>query len=65
MGVTVTVSTDVPPFFHTDMTKEYAALSRAFGWGKEDFKALNETALNAAFCDNNAKDELIKRLDTE
>lgn len=47
------------------MTEEYAALSRAYGWVKEDFKALNETALNAAFCDNKTKDTLIKRLDTE
>ena len=65
LGVNVTVSTDDPPFFYTDMTEEYAALSRAHRWVKEDFKALNETALNAAFCDNKTKDTLIKRLDTE
>ena len=61
LGVNVTVSTDDPPFFHTDMTKEYAALSRAFSWGKEDFKALNEPVLNTAFCDNKTKDKLIKK----
>ena len=65
LGLNVTVLTDDPPFFHTDMTKDYAASSRALGWGKEDFKALNETSLSAAFCSNNTKDELIKRLDTE
>ena len=65
LGVNILVSTDDPPFYHTDMTKEYAALSCAFGWGKEDFKALNKTALIAAFCNNNTKDKLIKRLDTE
>ena len=64
-GVNVTVSTDDPPFFHTDMTKEYVALSRAFGWGKQDFSGLNKTALNAAFCDKPTKDVLMKRLDTE
>ena len=65
LGVNILVSTDDPPFFHTDMTKEYTALSCAFGWGKEDFKALNKTALITAFCNNNTKDKLIKRLDTE
>ena len=64
-GVNVTVSTDDPPFFNTDMTKEYVALSRAFSWGKEEFTALNKTALNAAFCDKATKDTLFKRLDTE
>lgn len=64
-GVKVTVSTDDPPFFHTDMTKEYAALSHAFGWGKEDFSSLNKTAIKAAFCDTATKDTIIKRLDAE
>ncbi|MGB1642027.1 MAG: hypothetical protein ACPG97_05430 [Paracoccaceae bacterium] len=64
-GVQLTVSTDDPPFFHTDMTKEYAALSHAFGWGKEDFSSLNKTAIKAAFCDTATKDTIIKRLDAE
>ncbi|NDD10287.1 MAG: adenosine deaminase, partial [Rhodobacteraceae bacterium] len=49
----------------TDMTKEYAALSHAFGWGKEDFSSLNKTAIKAAFCDTATKDTIIKRLDAE
>ncbi len=63
MGVKVTVSTDDPPFFHTDMRKEYSKLSKAFGWCKEDFKELNRTALTSAFCDNTTKTKLRKRLD--
>ena len=63
--VNVTVATDDAPFFHTDMTKEYVALSRTSDWGKEDFSTLNKTALKAAFCDKATKDTLMKRLDTE
>ncbi len=63
--VNVTVSTDDTAFFHADMTKEYVALSRAFGRSKEDFSALQKTALNATFCDKATKDTLMKRLDTE
>lgn len=50
-GVPVTISTDDPPYFHTDMTREYDMLSRTFGWTVVDFNAMNRTALDAAFCD--------------
>ncbi len=62
-GVKVTVSTDDPPFFHTTMTAEYEMLHRTFGWVEEDFKALNDTALAAAFCDQETKARVAKRLE--
>lgn len=62
-GVRVTVSTDDPPFFHTTMTDEYAMLARTFGWDADDFKALNETALAAAFCDDATRARVAKRLE--
>ncbi|EBA12980.1 adenosine deaminase [Roseobacter sp. CCS2] len=63
-GVKVTVSTDDPPFFHTTMTAEYDMLNKTFGWGEDDFKALNKTALAAAFCDDDTKARVAKRLET-
>lgn len=63
-GVKVTVSTDDPPFFHTTMRREYEMLHEAFGWAKEDFAALNATALDAAFCDDNTRDRVKKKLET-
>lgn len=62
-GVQVTVSTDDPPFFHTTMTAEYENLAETFGWGADDFKAMNETALNAAFCDDDTRARVAKRLE--
>ncbi|MEM7487693.1 MAG: adenosine deaminase [Pseudomonadota bacterium] len=62
-GVKVTVSTDDPPFFHTDMDAEYAALERAFGWDEDVFREINRTALAAAFCDDATRQRLLKRLD--
>ncbi|WP_170387329.1 adenosine deaminase [Ruegeria atlantica] len=62
-GVKVTVSTDDPPFFHTTMRREYEMLSKAFGWKAEDFVALNETALAAAFCDEDTRARVKKRLE--
>lgn len=63
-GCKVTVSTDDPPFFHTDMTREYEQLEQVFGWGVDDFKQLNQTALDAAFCDGATKEILATRLET-
>lgn len=48
-GVTVTVSTDDPPFFHTTMMREYEELNRAFGWDEDVFRDLAETSAKAAF----------------
>ncbi|MGI9367614.1 MAG: adenosine deaminase [Ruegeria sp.] len=62
-GVKVTVSTDDPPFFHTTMRREYEMLNTAFGWGAEEFAALNQTALNAAFCDEDTRSRVKKRLE--
>lgn len=63
-GVKVTVSTDDPPFFHTTMTREFQELELAFKWGEEEFAALTQTSLEAAFCDENTRDRLKKRLET-
>lgn len=64
-GVGVTVSTDDPPFFHTNMRREYEMLNRAFGWEQDMFAALNATALNAAFCDETTRERVKKRLETK
>ena len=61
-GVKVTVSTDDPPFFRTTMTDEYANLARTFGWGEAEFRELAETALAAAFCDEETRAAVAKRL---
>lgn len=61
-GVKVTVSTDDPPFFHTDMTREYDMLNCTFGWGVAEFDAINQTAARAAFCDDATRAIVISKL---
>ncbi|MEM8979095.1 MAG: adenosine deaminase [Pseudomonadota bacterium] len=61
-GVPITVSTDDPPFFHTTMIQEYEHLADTFGWEAEHFSALNDTAIEAAFCSEDDKLKLAKRL---
>ncbi len=60
-GVPVTVSTDDPPYFHTTMIGEYENLGRSFGWEKSDFDAINTTAMNAAFCDEETRQRLLAK----
>lgn len=62
-GVKVTVSTDDPPFFHTSMTREFEELNRAFGWNEADFADLNQTALAAAFCDEDTRTRIEDKLE--
>lgn len=62
-GVAVTVSTDDPPYFGTDLPGEYAALAEAFGWGARDFAEVNRAALAAAFCDGWTRARLLERLE--
>lgn len=62
-GVPVTVSTDDPPFFHTDMAREYAGLAEAFGWDEDDFAAIARASAEAAFCDEATRRRLLDRLD--
>ncbi len=62
-GVKVTVSTDDPPFFHTTMTAEFENLNKAFGWDEPEFKELNLTAIDAAFCDEDTRMRIRKILE--
>lgn len=62
-GVTVTLSTDDPPYFHTSLAAEYAALAGAFSWTAADFAAINRGAAQAAFCDKATRTQILSQLD--
>jgi adenosine deaminase len=62
-GVKVTVSTDDPPFFHTTMAREFDELHRAFDWDDGVFATLNRTAIDAAFCGDDLRKAIIRRLE--
>lgn len=48
-GVQVTINTDDPGIFDTDMIKEYELLKTSFGFSDDDFKKCNEVAFQASF----------------
>lgn len=64
-GVKVTISTDDPPFFHTTLSDEYETLAETFGWEAETFTELNRVAAEAAFCDEDTRAAILKKLEPE
>lgn len=48
-GLLVTLSTDDPPFFHTDMNTEYARVAEAFDLSPAEIIQLSKNAFDAAF----------------
>lgn len=62
--VKVTVSTDDPPFFRTTLPREYEMLHQAFDWDEGVFASLNRTALDAAFCHEDTKAMIVKKLES-
>jgi len=61
--VIVTLSTDDPPFFRTSLTREYEDLAHAFGWTEADFRAINADAAHAAFCDEETRARILKKVE--
>lgn len=62
-GCRVCISTDDPPFFATDLGREYDRLADAFGWGEAEFLQMNLWAAEGAFCDAATRTALIQRLE--
>lgn len=63
-GVKVTISTDDPPFFHTDLNTEYDRLADTFGFDEDVFAEINTVAAEAAFCDVHTRAAILKKLET-
>lgn len=61
-GCRLSVSTDDPPFFHTTMSAEYAALAAVHGLGEAAFRGFATEALDAAFADEPCKRRLAAKL---
>ena len=61
-GVAISISTDDPPFFHTNMRREYDDLARVFGWDEEIFAQIHAQSVKAAFCDEKTRAIIAKKL---
>jgi adenosine deaminase/aminodeoxyfutalosine deaminase len=57
-GLRVTLNTDDPGFFQTDLNREYA-LAHQLGLTREEILRIAETAFDSAFCDARLKQHLL------
>jgi len=62
-GVPVTLATDDPGMFHTDMNSEYLLVHEHFGLSRGDLAELSRAGVRAAFCDDARKAELLAEID--
>ena len=57
-GIHVCVNTDDPQLFGLDLTHEYEACGKLFGFGPKEFLAMNRDALAASFLPKESKEKI-------
>ena len=62
-GLIVTISSDDPPFFHTDIRREYDHVAHVHGLSAEDMLDITRNAVRSAFCDDGLKKTLLADID--
>ena len=61
-GISLGISTDTRTVTDVTLTTEYERLHETFGWGADEFLAVNLNALRAAFVEPSVKQMLEQRL---
>jgi adenosine deaminase len=61
-GVRVTLGSDDPPYFGATVEGEYAICAARMGFDDDVLREITTTAIDAAFCDDDLKAALRKRL---
>ncbi|MEA2453966.1 MAG: adenosine deaminase [Thermoleophilaceae bacterium] len=60
-GVRITLGSDDPPYFGASIGGEYALCAERFGFDDQALREITRTALEAAFCEETLKNDLIRR----
>jgi aminodeoxyfutalosine deaminase len=62
-GVPVSLATDDPGMFHTDMNREYQLCHSQFGLGPAELAGLARTGARAAFCSGDTRRAILAEID--
>ena len=62
-GVPVTLATDDPGMFHTDLNAEYLVCHEQFGLGTAELAGIARTGARAAFCSPELRDRILAEID--
>lgn len=63
-GIRVCINSDDPPFFKTSLKREYELASGIMGLSEAEINRMTRTALEAAFVDEETRNTLLSRFDT-
>ncbi|MEV7281965.1 adenosine deaminase [Streptomyces sp. NPDC093111] len=63
-GVLVTINSDDPPMFGTDLNNEYVVAARLLGLDERGVAALAKNAVEASFLDEAGKARIVEEIDT-
>ena len=63
VGCCVTIHSDDPPLFNTDLTREYQLAAETWGYSRETMVELARRSFQAAFVDEEYREELLGRLE--
>jgi len=64
-GVPVTLNSDDPPYFHTDLAREYDIAAAHFDYDDAMLHEVTATAIRAAFVDEDTRRTLMQELETD
>lgn len=62
-GVPVTLATDDPGMFHTDLNREYLLCHNEFGLGRQELADLSRAGVRASFAPDSLKQTLLAEID--
>ncbi len=62
LGPKICINTDDPPFFFTDIDREYGIVKDAFGLNDHELLEMTRNAITHAFCDQATKDNLLAKV---
>jgi len=61
-GVRLTLGSDDPAYFGATLGDEYSLCSEHFGWAEQDLLQITTAAIEAAFCEEQLREQLLERL---
>ncbi|GAA4007252.1 adenosine deaminase [Allokutzneria multivorans] len=62
-GVLVTLNTDDPGMFDTDLNREYLLCHKEFGFDRNDLAELARNGVRASFCDEDVRGRILAEID--
>jgi adenosine deaminase len=61
-GISVSLNSDDPPFFHTSVGQEYQGSADYLGFNIESLKSISLMAMESSFADSNKKSQLLNKI---